>query len=173
MRYAIVTIGVIVALILIVVVIGALLPKKHHATRAARFHQSPEAIWVALTNYQEFPSWRSSVKRVERSPSSNQLAAWREFDSHGDSLPMQTLESEPPRHLVTGIADPKLPFGGMWTTVVTPAEGGSEVRIAEDGEVRNPVFRFVSRFIIGVNATMDTYLRDLGKKFGENVQVEN
>lgn len=85
---------------------------------------------------------------------------------------MQTLESDAPRRLVTQIADPNLPFGGTWTTVITPADGESEVRITEGGEVRNPVFRFMSRFVFGLTATMDTYLRDLGKKFGENVQVE-
>jgi len=173
MRYVLIVLGALVALILIVVVVGAALPKQHHATRAARFHQPPEAVWAALTNYQDFPSWRPNVKRVEAIPSSNSLPAWREFDSHGGSLPMQTLESDPPRRLVTEIADPKLPFGGTWTTTITPADGGSEVRITEDGEVRNPVFRFVSRFVIGLNATMDTYLRNLGQKFGETTQLEN
>lgn len=171
MKYVLIVIGVIATLILIVVVVGALLPKQHHATRSARFHQPPEAIWSALTKYQEFPSWRSNVKRVESFPSNNSLPAWREIDSHNGALPMQTLESDPPRRLVTQIADPNLPFGGTWTTVITPTDGGSEVRITEDGEVRNPLFRFMSRFVFGLTATMDTYLRDLGKKFGENVQV--
>jgi uncharacterized protein YndB with AHSA1/START domain len=173
MKYALIVLGTLLALILIVVVVGALLPKRHHATRSARFHQPPEVIWTALTNYQEFPSWRSNVKRVESLQSANQLPAWREFDSHGDSLPMQTVESDAPRRLVTQIADPKLPFGGTWTTVISQAEGGSEVRITEDGEVRNPVFRFMSRVVFGLTATMDTYLQDLGRKFGENVHVEN
>jgi len=173
MKYVLIGLAVIVGLILAVVVVGALLPKKHHATRAARFHQPPEAIWTAMTNYQEFPSWRSNVKRVEAIPSTNNLPAWREVDSHGGSLPMQTVEVNPPGRLVTEIADPKLPFGGTWTTEITRIDGGSLVRITEDGEVRNPVFRFMSRFVLGLTATMDTYLGDLGKKFGETVQVEN
>lgn len=171
MRYVLVAVAVIAALILVVVVVGVLLPKEHHATRSARFHQTPDAIWAALTKYQEFPSWRSNVKRVESFPSSNSLPAWREVDSHNGALPMQTLESDPPRRLVTQIADPKLPFGGTWITVISPDSGETEVRITEDGEVRNPVFRFMSRFAFGLTATMDSYLRDLGKKFGENVQV--
>jgi uncharacterized protein YndB with AHSA1/START domain len=173
MKYALILLATLVALVVLVVVVGALLPKDHHVTRSARFQQPPQAIWAAMTNYQEFPSWRSNVKRVESIPSSNQLQAWREFDSHGGSLPMQTVETDAPRKLVTEIADPKLPFGGTWTTVIMPAEGGSEVRITEDGEVRNPIFRFMSRFVLGLTTTMDTYLRDLGKKFGEDVQVEN
>lgn len=173
MKYVLIVLGAVVALILIVVVVGSLLPKQHHATRSARFHQPPEVIWAALTNYQDFPSWRSNVKRVETLQSTNQLPAWREFDSHGSSLPMQMVESDAPRRLVTQIADPNLPFGGTWTTVITQVEGGSEVRITEDGEVRNPVFRFMPRLVLGLTATMDTYLRGLGHKFGEDVDLEN
>lgn len=173
MKYVLVALAVIVGLILVVVVVGALLPKQHHVTRAARFPKPPEAIWAAMSDYQEFPSWRSNVKRVEAIPSGNNLPAWREIDSHDGSLPMQTLESEAPRRLVTEIADKNLPFGGTWTTEIARIDGGSFVRITEDGEIRNPIFRFMSRFILGLTATMETYLRDLGKKFGETVRVEN
>ena len=44
--------------------------------------------------------------------------------------------------------------------------GGSVVTITEHGSVYNPVFRFVSRFIMGHTATIDGYLRALGRKFG-------
>ena len=42
--------------------------------------------------------------------------------------------------------------------------------MAEDGEVYNPIFRFVSRFVMGHHATMDRYLRNLGRKFGGEQQ---
>jgi hypothetical protein len=71
---------------------------------------------------------------------------------------------------VTRIADPDLPFGGSWTYEIRAAEdGGSVVVITEDGEVRNPIFRFVSRFLFGHTATLDGYLRALGRKFSEDV----
>ena len=69
------------------------------------------------------------------------------------------------------IADKKLPFGGTWTYEVSPEAGGARLRITEDGEIRNALFRFLSRFVFGYNATMDTYLRDLGRKFGETTAV--
>jgi uncharacterized protein YndB with AHSA1/START domain len=172
-KYLLIALGILGALVLCVVLVGALLPKQHRATRAARFDQPPDEIWAALTNYREFPSWRSNVKRVEAIENNHGLPAWREFDSHGQSLPMQMLAFDPPHRCVVVIADPNLPFGGTWTTEIIPAAGGSIVRITEDGEVRNVLFRFMSRFVFGYTSTMDTYLRDLGRKFGESVHVAN
>ena len=74
---------------------------------------------------------------------------------------MEVSGEEPPRRLVTRIADEDLPFGGTWTYRLEPDGGGTRVTITEDGEVYNPVFRFVSRFVMGHDATLRTYLDDL------------
>ena len=59
-----------------------------------------------------------------------------------------------------------MPFGGTWTYELTPTAGGTSLRITEDGEVYNPVFRFMSRFVFTHHATIDTYLTDMGKRLG-------
>jgi hypothetical protein len=51
---------------------------------------------------------------------------------------------------------------------VSPETNGSRLNITERGEIYNPVFRFVSRFILGYTGTLDTYLKDVARKFGEN-----
>jgi uncharacterized protein YndB with AHSA1/START domain len=172
MKWILRILGVIVGLILLVVIVGALLPKQHHVTRAARYNQPPAAIWQAITDYKNFPSWRSGLLRVDSLPSQNSFDAWRESYTHNMTIPMQVDAADAPRRLVTRIADPNLPFGGTWTTEIASDGNGSIVRISEDGEVGNPIFRFVSRFVMGYTATIDTYLRDLGKKFGETTAIE-
>ncbi len=100
-----------------------LYPRSTGATRIARFHQSPAAIWQTITDYQKFPEWRSEVARVEQMPSSSGLPAHRECDHRGPILPMETVEWDPPRGCVGRLADPKLPFGGTWTMEVSDADG--------------------------------------------------
>ena len=174
MKWALWTLGIIVALIATVLLIGSLLPKQHSATRAASFHQPPETIWSAITDYSKFPEWRKSVTRVEALPSANGNPSWREFDKYDHSLPFEIDESKPPQRLVTRIADPNLPFGGTWTYELTPqADGSTMLRITENGEIRNIFFRFVSRFLMGYTKTMEDYLNALGQKFGEKTTVKN
>jgi hypothetical protein len=47
------------------------------------------------------------------------------------------------------------------------------MRITEDGEVYNPVFRFVSKFVMGQTATLDAYLKAMGNAVGEDAQIGN
>jgi hypothetical protein len=76
-----------------------------------------------------------------------------------------TEESDAPRRLVVRIADPDLPFGGTWTYDIAGVSGGSRITISEDGEIYNPIFRVVARFIIGYEGTIRSYLEALDGKF--------
>jgi uncharacterized protein YndB with AHSA1/START domain len=172
MKWVFIIIGILVAVIALVALVGALLPKAHTGIRSARFKQPPETIWKAITDVDAFPSWREGVKSIERMPDRNGLPAWKETDTHGQVIPFETTESVPPRKLVARIADPKLPFGGTWTYEIAAIDGGSRLTITENGEIYNPIFRFMARFFFWYTATIATYLRSLGKKFGETVQIE-
>ncbi len=77
-----------------------------------------------------------------------------------------------PSRRVMRIAEKNLPFGGTWTIDIAPAAEGSVVRITEDGEIYNPIFRFMARFFFGYTATIEGFLRDLGQRFGELTNIE-
>ena len=174
MKWLIAVLAVLVGIVLLVIVIGALLPRDHVSSRAARYKESPAEIWSAITDYSKFPEWRKSVKQVEALPAVNGQPSWRETDSHGNVIPYEVIESTPPQRMVTRIAHPKLPFGGTWTYQISSAPDGATVlRITENGEIYNPAFRFVARFFLGYSATQEQYLRDLGNRFGQQVNLEN
>jgi len=167
MRILLIVLGILLGLVVIVVGVGYALPVKHKAVRQARYHQSPSAIFATITDVERFPSWRESVKSVEVLPDSAGKKRFREKGSDGAIL-YEVVKASANNQLVTRIADPSLPFGGTWTYDILPDSAGSTLRITEDGEVYNPVFRFVSRFVMGHTRTIDRYLSDLAKKFGES-----
>ena len=84
-------------------------------------------------------------------------------------VPVDVVESDPPRRLVTRVKETEKMFGGTWTIAIAPtATDGTTVTITEDGWVGNPIFRFVSRFVIGHHATMDGMLKQVAKTLGES-----
>jgi hypothetical protein len=56
---------------------------------------------------------------------------------------------------------------GTWTFEFVPEGDGTRLTITERGEVYNPIFRFMSRFVFGHTATMDAFVENLGKRIGE------
>ena len=165
MRWIVIAGAVLVALVLVVVLVGLALPTGHVASRTAPLPQPPETVWATITDVRAVPEWRRRVTEVEVLPPAEGRARWRERGRDG-TITFETVEADPPRRLVSRIADPGLPFGGSWTYDIAPAPGGSTITITERGEVYNPIFRFVSRFIIGHQATMDAYLADLSARLG-------
>jgi hypothetical protein len=78
--------------------------------------------------------------------------------------PYEIVEQAPPHRLVSRVADPGLPYGGTWTFELAPEGGGTRLTITERGEVHNPVFRVLARFVFGYAATMEAYLEDLAAR---------
>jgi uncharacterized protein YndB with AHSA1/START domain len=168
MRYVLIAAAIFGALLLVVLVIGWALPVKHSATSEATISTSPAALYKLITDVERYPEWRSSVKRIELLPDSAGKARFRE--TGGDGTILYEVESaEPNQRIVTRIADRSLPFGGSWTYELIPRGDSTTLRITENGEVYNPVFRFVSRFVMGHTRTIETYLKDVSRHFGSSV----
>lgn len=171
MKWVLIIAGALVALVLLVMLVGSLLPVGHVASRSARLRQPPEAVWSAITDVAAYPTWRADVKSVELVPATEGHPRWIE-NMGGERIAFEATASDPPRHLVVRIADPELPFGGSWTYDLSPTAEGTQLRITENGEVYNPIFRFVSRFVFGHTATIDAFVRSLGRRFGEQLIPE-
>jgi uncharacterized protein YndB with AHSA1/START domain len=153
-----------VVIIAIVVIVGYSLPKGHTASRTAHLSAPPEKVWATITDFQSFPAWRKDVKSVTVLPTENGKRSWREDGKNG-VVTYAADAWEPPSHFVARIADTGLPYGGSWVYSISPNATGSTITITENGEVYNPVFRVVSRFM-SQTATIDAYLSALANKLG-------
>src|SRR5207253_654683 len=113
----------------------------------------PDKVWSAITEVEAYPTWRPGVKSVERISSAP--LTWKEANTGGD----MTLEAEvfePPRRMVARIQDQGMPFGGAWEYAVEPGADTttSTVTITERGWVSNPIFRFVSKYVMGHHSSL-------------------
>jgi uncharacterized protein YndB with AHSA1/START domain len=149
-------VGLLIGALLIV---GYVLPVAHVASAEARFVRSPAEVFATIADVKRYPEWRPDVSRVELLAEAPRTR-WKESGSNGE-ITFEVEDATPPGLLRARIADRTLPFGGTWTYEVTPSGSGTRVRITEHGEVYNPVFRFVSRFVFGHTATIDRFLKNL------------
>ena len=168
MKWALIAVGTLVLLVVIIAGIGYTLPVAHTARRSATLRAAPADVWAAITDVTAYPAWRGDVESVEVLAPVNGRQSWRETGTNG-TITYATERVDPSTRLVTRIADTDLPFGGEWEYELSPDGAGTRLVITERGEVYNPIFRFVSRFVMGHTSTIDGYLRALGTKFGETI----
>lgn len=174
MKWPLIIIGSLVGLVVLITIVGAMLPRDHVASMTATISAPPDKVWAALINVGDYPTWRADVQRVEIVSQPPAPLSWREHSKHG-AMTLVVESFEPPRCMVGRIADKDLPFGGAWEYVLAPDSTDrtkTRVTITERGYVSNPIFRFVSRFVMGHYSTLDSYLRALGRKFGSDVTPE-
>jgi hypothetical protein len=138
MKWMMIGLALIVGLVVVVAVAGALMPREHVASRTLRVRRAPAEVWPVITR----------------------LTA-------ASSVPVDILEQDPPHRLVSRVKETEKNFGGTWTIVIAPVPDGSTLTITEDGWVANPIFRFVSRVVIGHHSTMDGLLTQVAKTFNE------
>jgi len=169
MKILLTVIGGLVLLGLTVVVVGSLLPRKHMASRSASYHATPEQLFALIAGPQ---NWRPDVLRSEAIPDATGREFMRETTRNGESITYEVLDRVPPTSIKRRIATENLPYSGSWVYSIQPSAEGTIVRITENGEVSNPVFRFVS-LVLGHTRTLDSYLRALGRATGQEVEIKD
>jgi hypothetical protein len=164
MKWVLIVLAVVAALVAVVAVIGMMLPKGHVESRSSKFRQPPQAVWDAIAGP---PTWRSELRSFEELAPRDGHYRWKETDQRGEVITYEREETVPPTRLVTRIAEPNLPYGGRWIHEITATPDGCVLKITEDGEIYNPIFRFMARFVFGYSGAIETYLKSLHAKFGE------
>ena len=163
MKWILLTLGVLVAIVAVIAIVGLLLPRDHVASTTTTIKAPPDSVWETLTDVREYPRWRPGLRSVDVLSTEGALR-WREVGSDG-AITYERTEEQRPRRLVSRIADETLPFGGSWTYE------GTRLTITERGYVTNPLFRFMARFVFGHHRTQEDFLRGLGRRFGHDVTI--
>jgi hypothetical protein len=162
--------ALIIAVLLVALVVGLLLPEEHHASRTLVTKQTPQAIWDTINDHSNEPQWRYDVESVASLGERNGKPVWQENYKDGNKVALITTEFHPPTRMVRELTDLEGPFSGRWEIDIQPTPTGSNVKVTEIGKVSNPFFRFVSKYIIGHTTFMERYLKGLAGKFGEQPQ---
>jgi len=157
MKIGLIIIGLVLTAISLVLLIGWLLPVKHNALRSILLDADIAQVWKKLVGYEKMPEWRLELLKVERINEQ----VWKETTNEGKSIAFATVEEIRQRRLVRKIVGQGLMFGGSWTFDLQAKGLQTELTITENGEVYNPLFRFVAKYIIGHHRSMDKYLQQL------------
>ena len=138
--------------------IGMMLPVSHVASGTRTLPRAAADVYRLVSAVEEYPLWWPHVTGVEvLARDDDGRVTFRQTASDG-SVVMQVIEQQPPTRFVTRIADAEQPFGGTWTFDLEPQGSSTRLTITERGEVYNPLFRVLSRYVFGHTGTIESFL---------------
>lgn len=168
MRWVIIILVALIALVIAIFAAGAVLPRKHTASMMTRIAQPQQVVWQTVINHADDPKWRPQLANIQQVADRNGHAVWLETYTDGMKLELEDAAVDAPKLLVREVRDTGNMFSGKWTIDITAnGDNACTVTITENGEVPNPFFRFMSRFVFGHTKSMEQYLTALASKFGE------
>lgn len=173
LRWAGAVVGLLILVFLVILAWGAGLPVDHTAYCSASIGRDSKTLFDDVENDGESPAWRPEVVRVMRARDRAGRPVWVEIGARGMSLQYdETASSRNAGRIVRTIDDPGAPFGGTWTyTFVPDGPQAAMIAIRENGEIYNPLFRFLARYVVGYTSTMRTFISDLAAKYGEHPPI--
>ena len=164
LRWAGIAIAIVVLIVVSILGVGAAIPESHTASVTVELVASPEEVWGLIRDFESSPEWREGVTEVRSVQGADGTSRLVETNDFG-TISYRVEAEEPPRRLVTRIVD-NTDFGGTWTYELEPEGPRTRLTITEDGEIYNLFFRFVSRFVMGYDATLKGYARSLEARIG-------
>ncbi|AKH76147.1 LIC10604 family protein [Leptospira interrogans] len=149
-----------VLLVLAIYGIGASLPIEHSVFMERIYKVPPENVYSLIRDFKQYPSWRQNVKKVEEISSTS----WKEMDAHDDVITFSFIQDHKNTFLESKITDEDKPFGGSWIYELSLVPEGTKLKITENGKVYSPIFRFLSKFVLGHSAMIKEYLDFIDQK---------
>lgn len=144
MRWIVIIVAALVLIVGFIYLLGFLLRIKHQAMVESQLQIPPENLWKILTSPADYKGWRKEIKELKVIDDRH----WSELNAHNDTINYRADWVEQNRKLSTVILNENLPYGGRWEFEITKTDTGSHLRITENGEVYNPIFRFMSKLYL-------------------------
>jgi hypothetical protein len=166
-----VVVAVIVLAFLVVLTLGALQPRNHTVSATIVINAPQVVVWQRIENVQTQPNWRSGLTAVKMLPSEDGHTCWEETSSFG-KMPLCEVLAAAPSTRIVRIADPNLPYGGLWTYELSPGLAPTDpnstiLKITENGFTGPWFYRFVGHYIFQEDTQIKRYEADLQKSIGK------
>ena len=162
-----VAVAVVVLAVVVVFIMGALQPRNHTASVTAVINAPQAVVWQRIENVQTQMNWRSGLTAVKILDPQDGHTCWQETSSFG-KMPLCEVLVDAPSTRIVRIADPNLPYGGLWTYELRAIDANStSLRITENGFTNGWLFRFVGHYIFHEDTQIKKYEADLQNSVGK------
>lgn len=154
---------VLAVIFLIILVIGLLLPQERSATLSTQYKASPEDVYKALINNEDY-TYRTDLAEIVIIEKNGDIEIWDEISKTGNRIRFRTTLKEPYSRYEFDIIEAN-GFTGHWAAQLSEsANGGTIYTSTETVRIRNPFIKVMSYIFMDITKFMHTFQEDLRLK---------
>lgn len=147
--------GVLVAVWVLLVLVGFVLPGHYRVERSTVIQAKPAALYPLVGDLRAWQLWgvwfqRDPAMQIEYSPATSEVGAWSEWKSKSQGDGRMTITTvQAPALFEYRIEFPDMGMAATGTMVLVPgADGTTQVRMGMEGDLgRSPVNRWFGLFM--------------------------
>ncbi len=157
-----IVLGVLLALVVVVVVIGFALSPRQQVTRVELIKAPLADVWEALSNLPAQAYWRSDIKNVQMLDDDHGLR-WVEHPEHGRPLTIRKSKEKPNQELLLELSNSA--GQGSRHARLSGVPGGTRITFTEVLTTSSPLKRIKARMRGGLDRKLDGFIQQLKQKF--------
>jgi uncharacterized protein YndB with AHSA1/START domain len=163
MTWPLIVLVAIVALIVLPIIIGFLMPERYEGTTTVEYDRSVEQVWDALQDVAAHPMTGAMAKSVEALPWEEGRPTWKEDMGRGEVITVRTTAFEPPHHMIREMTSAAVNMTSRWEYELEMAGRGCQVTLSgitdiKSGTWHTPIFRVMMVLGGGVKKGLDIQL---------------
>ena len=152
----------VVALIVLPVLIGFLMPVRYEGRTVVEYDRSVQQVWDALQDVESHPMTGKAMRSVEHGADDGP-PAWKEDMGHGEVITVTTSTFEPPHRMRRAMTAGAVQMSSRWDYTLEAAGQGCRVTLSgvtdiERGTWHTPIFRVMMVVGGGVKKGLDTQI---------------
>ncbi|WP_080292102.1 hypothetical protein [Clostridium botulinum] len=150
------------AILLLLLIIGLLLPKDRIAKRVVTFSSDINTVWDVVTNNEDY-DWRSDISKIEILDNGD---SWIEYALNGSHINFDILKKNDCKEYDFNMNN-KMFTGKFTSRFEKSATENAKVEFVESISIKNPILKPISYLFFDIQGFQDTYISDLKKKLNE------
>jgi len=168
-------ISLIVILILITVfiimIVSKLVSEQYEASSMAYYNCDLKKLWDLVTDSANQAAWRTAIIRVEKLSDISGRNIWKEFNSNGQVMKIETSEYSPMRRLVRRLINENQDGEIIWIYDFAEVGEVSTLTVSEQGKMLNPILKLISKFNSSKSEVLNMYFQDIANELKVSLKI--
>ena len=156
---------------LIMVAVSKSVSEQYEVSSMAYYNCDIKKLWGLVTDFPNQSTWRTGIIKVEKISDMSGRNIWKEFNSNGQVMKIETSEYSPVRRLVRRLINENEDGEIIWIYDFAEVGEVSTLTVSEQGKLLNPILKLISKFNSSKTKVLNMYFQDIANELKVSLKI--